>query len=355
MSGITTAQMNALIDQAFLANALCIVGLVIYLYDRCLTFKGEVETIWRGSSISIATALYVLLHLSEVLSQCCAVAFNFITGCELATFVVGAVFSVSKGGFTGLRAYAISGRSMTLLIAQASTLYENSTEPGIGCVIAVGIDTKINRYNSRVNPSGVIVTGGLCNLVSEALLIAATWHRCAPLTVKASGGRFGTESQFKSKLSVVIFRAGAVYFVVIPALSVVTTALSFIEVAYYSSLVDGIATACVCINLGSKKFGHDTLHSLQVNLLSHFFMNLRDANTDATGGTLHASQMTDPRFNRVVGNLAGSISYDADSEADEDDAEGTDMENDSGSGDGPERGEVTEASGDTTSRHNDVL
>lgn len=167
----------------------------------------------------------------------------------------------------------------------------------------------------------------------------------------------------------------ATLYSVIPALSVVTTALSFIEVrctigiiilstsdskdnlqvAYYSSLVDGIATACVCINLGSKKFGHDTLHSLQVNLLSHFFMNLRDANTDATGGTLHASQMTDPRFNRVVGNLAGSISYDADSEADEDDAEGTDMENDSGSGDGPERGEVTEASGDTTSRHNDVL
>lgn len=57
---------------------------MIYLYDRCLTFKGEVETIWRGSSISIATALYVLLHLSEVLSQCCAVAFNFITGCEVS-------------------------------------------------------------------------------------------------------------------------------------------------------------------------------------------------------------------------------------------------------------------------------
>lgn len=57
---------------------------MVYLYDRCLTFEREVATIWRSSRISIVTGLYVLLHLSEGLSQCIAVVFTYINGCEVS-------------------------------------------------------------------------------------------------------------------------------------------------------------------------------------------------------------------------------------------------------------------------------
>lgn len=59
--------------------------IAIYLYDRCLTFEREVTMIWHSSRISIVTGLYVLLHLSEVLNQCIAVVFTFISSCEVST------------------------------------------------------------------------------------------------------------------------------------------------------------------------------------------------------------------------------------------------------------------------------
>ena len=71
---------------------------------------------------------------------------------------------------------------------------------------------------------------------------------------------------------------------------------------------------------------HDTLHSLEVNLLSHFFVNLRTA-----GAILEASTMSDPRFARIVGNLANTLSYSTDNEpgtGDEEEAEGVEIEGD---------------------------
>ena len=72
--------------------------------------------------------------------------------------------------------------------------------------------------------------------------------------------------------------------------------------------------------------------SLQVNLLSHFFVNLREtssAKADVTAGasgTHDASTMSDLRFNRIVGNLANSLSYDTDNESGIDDEEEAESE-----------------------------
>ena len=77
------------------------------------------------------------------------------------------------------------------------------------------------------------------------------------------------------------------------------------------------------------------LHSLEVNLLSHFFVNLRETSSfraDVTAGasTLDTLAMSDPRFTHVVGNLAGSLSYNTNSKSgtdddDDDGAESADM------------------------------
>lgn len=72
---------------------------------------------------------------------------------------------------------------------------------------------------------------------------------------------------------------------------------------------------------------HYTLHSLEVNLLSHFFVNLRETNsarrnvTSGAGGPLDTSTTSDLRFTRIVGNLANTLSYGTDNGSGADDGE----------------------------------
>ena len=105
------------------------------------------------------------------------------------------------------------------------------------------------------------------------------------------------------------------------------------SVGYASSLVTPITDACVYfMDFSTYKPEYVVLRSLQVNLLSHFFVNLREtssARADITAcadGTLDASTMSDLRFNRIVGNLANSLSYDTDNESGTDDEEEAESE-----------------------------
>ena len=74
---------------------------------------------------------------------------------------------------------------------------------------------------------------------------------------------------------------------------------------------------------------HSGIARLQAILLSRFYLNLREANSCSLvdGGLSDTSQVSDIRFDRVVGPLAGSVVYVMDSgpEAD-DDAEDVDVD-----------------------------
>lgn len=50
-------------------------------------------------------------------------------------------------------------------------------------------------------------------------------------------------------------------------------------------------------------------HRLQVSLLVHFYLNLCEANASLAGGSSQSSPMSDLHFARVLGDLAGSLSY----------------------------------------------
>ncbi|TFY68917.1 hypothetical protein EVJ58_g730 [Rhodofomes roseus] len=51
------------------------------------------------------------------------------------------------------------------------------------------------------------------------------------------------------------------------------------------------------------------IYALQTSLLSHFYINLHKANKSMAGIPTDVSQVSDPRFARVVGTLAGSLAY----------------------------------------------
>ncbi|KZT63092.1 hypothetical protein DAEQUDRAFT_238359 [Daedalea quercina L-15889] len=63
--------------------------------------------------------------------------------------------------------------------------------------------------------------------------------------------------------------------------------------------------------------GPHHMYRLQAILLTHFYLNLNEATHDTNeinaSGFSDASQMSDLRFERIVGRLTGSLSYDADS------------------------------------------
>lgn len=50
-------------------------------------------------------------------------------------------------------------------------------------------------------------------------------------------------------------------------------------------------------------------HRLQVNLISRFFLNLNEANSNGFDAASSPSQLSDLHFTRVIGSLGGSLAY----------------------------------------------
>ncbi|KZT63913.1 hypothetical protein DAEQUDRAFT_770168 [Daedalea quercina L-15889] len=109
--------------------------------------------------------------------------------------------------------------------------------------------------------------------------------------VKAAGN-----TQQNTPLVVVLFRDGTAYFVTILLLSATNTALVLSSATDFNGILNII------------------IYPLQVILLSHFFLNLREVTeSHAVGGySAGSSQLSELNFERVVGRLAGSISYNTD-------------------------------------------
>lgn len=57
----------------------------IYAYDRSITLTREIDLIWRRRSISLATGLYLLLHVSVAAYLYLTLAFGMVDGsCEVS-------------------------------------------------------------------------------------------------------------------------------------------------------------------------------------------------------------------------------------------------------------------------------
>ena len=56
---------------------------VVYAYDRCLTCSREVDAIWQHQRISLAVALYVLIHISVMVYLCTTVILLIATSCKV--------------------------------------------------------------------------------------------------------------------------------------------------------------------------------------------------------------------------------------------------------------------------------
>ncbi|KAH9921331.1 uncharacterized protein B0H18DRAFT_1021675 [Fomitopsis serialis] len=291
MSAAEVAQTIKLLDAAFAGDCCQIAAIVIYAYDRFLTFRWDVDLIWQRRNMSVATGLYVLIHISVAVYLFGQVIILILTGCEsgyimtVVQLCAGALFHTSFGAFTALRAYAISNRSISLtcaifsasLVLFVGDIYEISTivlvvapEP-VGCVLS----------SDGTSYRPLIIAGEAANIVAEFLLVAATWRHAHMI-------KFAKDAHVEAPITTILLRDGTVYFVTILALLIITMTL-----AATNSVANGFVSPLT--------------DALQVILISHFYLNLREANSmDMDSG---ASQISDVRFTRVVGSLAGSLPY----------------------------------------------
>ncbi|KZT70213.1 hypothetical protein DAEQUDRAFT_228864 [Daedalea quercina L-15889] len=272
---------------------------VVYGYDRILTFSKEVNLIWRRRSMSVATGVYVLLHVSIAVYLYLYAVMIILTSCEVNGYVAGVVqgcaailFRLSSGAFMTLRAYAISNRSVPLasvmviffLAPVAADIYDirsqytiTAPQP-ISCIISSVENPTVDRALAIVEQTAT--------LIPDILLVAATWRHA--YTVK-----FARVAQISTPLTRIIIRDGVTYFIIVLPLLVINTALNAT-----TSYVNGMLSPIV--------------YSLQAVLLSRFFLSLNEANAYAVELSSTASQMSDLWFSRVVGSLAGSLAYDYD-------------------------------------------
>ncbi|KZT63526.1 hypothetical protein DAEQUDRAFT_760428 [Daedalea quercina L-15889] len=319
MSAGEPSQILAVLDIGFILNCCYVASCTIYAYDRFLTFLWEVNLIWWKWSMSVATGLYMLLHVSMAAYQCTTIIAMTLTDCKSAyiTSIVfcgsAVLFRLANGGFMALRAYAIGNRRILLALAifvlssvdpafdiyQDTTLFVAAAPQPIDCVISENISGKDNSISAEhcyltsnqlgLTPAAscaqfsVTIIGQICNILAEALLVSVTWRH-------ASTVKLGNDVQLRTPLTTALIRDGTVYFVTIFVLLLLDAVLNCINAAYYAGL-DNI------------------IYSVQAILLTHFYLNLHEASNWRLGDSSNTSQMSDLRFTRVVGQLAGSLPY----------------------------------------------
>ncbi|KZT63413.1 hypothetical protein DAEQUDRAFT_733845 [Daedalea quercina L-15889] len=295
-----SASAAALLEQGLVENYCNVAACALYSYDRCITVAREVDLIWRRRRISVASALYLLLHISAAAYQYLNITILILTGCQSAyltnivLLAAGALFKFANGGFMALRAYAISNRSILLAstifllslvdvgidIYEACILFANNLPQPVGCELGENMTSRVYRI--------VTILEQMSNILPEALLVLATWRHAY------ASFRLANDAHVHTPLTTTLLRDGTLYFAAISIVLIANAALENIDTAYSSTM-------------------SDITYSLQAILLSRFYLNLREAHsTLIVGGTSNTLHMSDIQFTRIVGRLAGSISYDTD-------------------------------------------
>ncbi|KZT65054.1 hypothetical protein DAEQUDRAFT_731917 [Daedalea quercina L-15889] len=296
-SALAQAIETAEIEVAF--ECCLMAACAIYTYDRWLTFWWEVDLIWhRKSGMSVATCLYMLLHVSTAVCLYLDFIFLFLEGCEVnyVTYVAlesaAALFRFANGAFTALRAYAISGHSVLLasavfvssLVVVATQIYgicsAYTEATATGCIV--------HSYQFKNLEFGRLLLGfgQASTIIPEALLVAAAWwYAYTPARASSSA---------HTSLTVTFIRDGSVYFIAILVLQIAVTTLASIPKTA-DSFLSPVALA------------------LQTSLLTHFYLNLHEASAARRNvSDLNTSRMSDFISSRVIGNLAGSLLHVAD-------------------------------------------
>jgi len=286
-------------------QACTIVPIVILFYDNLLTFSREVDCVWRRK-FSAVTVLYVMqrycLMLDITLRLIVPNARNVLS-CHVLSVVVYTSDILSLLGvalFSSLRTWAICGRlSLPLVLVFLSSIFipciniYNYSRPVFYEIVDGTCITSVRTPDTVTNDIYFPIITRCVAVFADALVIIITWIQSAS-TLRASRQL----EAFKPKMSIILFRNGAMYFVAMFVLNVVTLALNADALYHVDS-----GTAFIYIS-----------EVIAPTLIARFILDLRSVYypTDDDSNITGLANISSVKFvaSRYIGNLAAPIGED---------------------------------------------
>ncbi|KAH9842996.1 uncharacterized protein C8Q71DRAFT_720382 [Rhodofomes roseus] len=286
----------------FVTNCLIAAATTLYVYDRCISLDQEIELVWRRR-LSVATIVYVLMHVSLLVNIVTIVALLVVTGCDRVyprDYRNSMYNNISLGhrswqklihlyaAISALRVYAINGRAIGVPSAiillflmytsydfyNACSLYKLKAPPPVGCLILTSMRPTAQHADCVERLSGLRIAGIVCAIVAEVLVLVATWRA----TYKVR--QMVNDSSMRRSVSGLLLRDGTIYFGMIVIL--------FIIGAIFEYTVE-------------------SLDRLQAICITRLYVNLRHA-ASSTGHT-SPSGMYEVEISRVLGSLDRSLVF----------------------------------------------
>ncbi|KAH9834552.1 uncharacterized protein C8Q71DRAFT_769577 [Rhodofomes roseus] len=287
MEGMSSASRSTALDR-FCAISM----LTLFIYERILVSKREVRLILIRS-FSLVSCLYVAMNVLVFvyLVLHAALSWDATVSCEspyIIAIAAGATASalyLIYGTIAALRVYAINGRNyimpsiiLTLFIVglvgnvyYCVNLSSTTPQAEADCVVVLGNPHMMNNFDILLH---------ICNVTAEALVLFATWRKTYSILIWSRTFYVDRDAP----LTWLLLRDGTMYFSVLLALNIVTSVLWVTDVLPNATLF---------------------FHTLSTILLSHFFMNLREA-----ASPLPSYPSSDLYFGRsVLGNIGNTLSY----------------------------------------------
>ncbi|KAI0831379.1 hypothetical protein BC628DRAFT_1415893 [Trametes gibbosa] len=249
-------------------NYIDLVAFVVLLFEHLITLDCEVQLAW-GRKLSCARVVFLLNRYLSLfllfLSLVPLLPTNNLVG-QFMIRVLTAILYTVWAVFSGLRIYAISNHSRFVTLAVVS-------------LALVPVGTNIVRTLS-------VITRG-CLTASEGIVIIITWmntwHK------DRSSCRMGAQTSFMA----LVLREGMVYFSVLLALNITQIIFTFAERNAFSLLLQ-------------------FTNVLTPILISRFYFDLDDLQTQEWMTTLPSARHTTLRFAANTSSSFDEGSYDSD-------------------------------------------
>ncbi|KAH9939111.1 uncharacterized protein BXZ73DRAFT_99786 [Epithele typhae] len=272
------AEVFAALNTIFVGNLCGLATAALLMFEYAITFGDEVNLFWpwRGRRLKGSSVLFLLnryIVLITAMMDASGALFHFSPqSCEPMTLITN-IFAylqyVPWAAFAALRAYALTSKNVpfTLLILALSMvplgvnlLAFRTSPPSLEkCVGLLDLSTSFSTVDRFPDAVTIISRGGLIS--ADLLLVIATWLA----TVRRGALRAARESA-RLSFAEVLFRDGAIYFVVLLVLNALHVTLTMI-----SETLPFQASSTIIL----------FIHPITGILVSRFLIHLQEADRQA--------------------------------------------------------------------------
>ncbi|KAI0807997.1 hypothetical protein C8Q74DRAFT_1230487 [Fomes fomentarius] len=274
----------------------------VLAYEYAITLDREVELFWKERPTASAVIFFINRYLA-LAANTMGLPFSDPTtykGCAAVNYTEGILVLIQYipwGIFSALRAYALSTGMfwqsplaiLILLLSLVPTVV-NAVDVGHYIITADSDGCTITTNLSDNIEDDFTIICRVCLLASDLLVMAITWN--ATYRTRRVARALG----HNTSLSGILFRDGAIYFIILGIMNVLH--LSFSLASFFDLLAAGGNHTSAIILFEEPA---------TAILISRFLMDLQEANKVAIDQHSQVSSFESLKFNRIIGSLGSSL------------------------------------------------